>query len=996
MASESVRVIARGQLSFIDVTIPNKDSIRSRWIEINGTDSVTQTSDKGSYYTIKTLVAKYANIAGNSVLTFNGQVLTFNGYVLTFPNIGSSELDTYYYILRDFLADAGLADPAEEFEHFDWDTYSEHLTNYEDAETRLNDLIYQALQRYSSETRENYENFRVAINATIEEMQDVLDNTIETWFGDNTPTLSNFPASDWSASEYPDHLGDLYYSNTSGDGYRFQYDSTNDVYFWKLLQDSAAVEALSLARLAKDTADGKRRVFLSQPGTDDVYDVGDLWVNATVSGIYDMEGDGRAKNDLLRARVAKQAGVIFNPIHWQKASKYTDDTKALDVEDHLHDFQDEITTTIDMWTDDDFISPQEKLALYNYFNTETGIYNELVSRYEDTYGAPSTLDNYYQSYDNAYGALERTIGYYVQPKITAEDYPASDTHVWSDTITLSNTYPLQQHIGNYVSAKEAFEAALNDYAYSDYKYLKEALGLDGGTYIQDGGLVLGNVIGVLDSDDNVVAAMNGDGSISGWSDATNGTLMFAAGISDVTTAATTAATRIFADGTIITNKLIATNAELSGEITSSEGTIGGWRIANNALYSNDDSIELDANANSIKIYNSDGELATQVDGAVFTYASNIINTQSTITIGPGSTSYVLARAVDTPSDVTLEYAPTVTSDGLISATMSDAGTLRISGINLSFYLDLAPVPVPSAFHGYYKVELLAVSDAGSQTLYASGKEYWYSASDGSCPYNSAKAQTLLTNRSFTINLPAGNFTIYPKITIWLQGNNSGNPQGHGQDGYSVSAVYGFTRTSNATVGSPSRMSRLFGNGIAISYDSLNYFIAMNAAIAGPGGQPTSNTELRLQARSGSAGITLLNNGLAFVLNGYSRIVYSNPKSSIGGIRLGSDSVVHSGGGTLSTTDMYRNKYILSNSTQTVSLPNIIDAEVEFYILNLNGTLTLKAPSISTIKTYYYDSGAGTAKTAGATIDSFYSLRYLIKVTYINNEGLHYCIVQLIR
>lgn len=468
MASESAKVIARGQLSFIDITIPNKDSIRSRWIEINGTDSVTQTSNKGSYYTIKTLVAKYADIAGRCVLAFDGYALTFNGDVLTFPSIGTAELDSYYIILRNFLADAGLSDTAEEFEHFDWDTYSKHLTNYEDAETRLNDLIYQALQRYSSETRENYESFRSVINATIEEMQDVLDNTIETWFYDpDPPTLSNLPASQWTAAEYEDHLGDLYYSNTSGSGYRFQYDSTNQVYFWKLLEDAVATQALALAQTAKDTADRKRRVFLSQPTDTQAYDEGDLWVNATVSGIYkDGSSTENANNDLLRARVAKVSGVSFNPLHWQKASKYTDDTLAQGVANDLVAFQGSITALIDEWTDDSYISPQEKLALYNYFNAEIGAYNQLVDRYEHVYEEPSELEEYYEDFDAAYTNLERTIGYYVQPKITGRTYP-DDTHIWSDTIPINNTdYPLQAHISAYISAKEDFEAALNNYANS--------------------------------------------------------------------------------------------------------------------------------------------------------------------------------------------------------------------------------------------------------------------------------------------------------------------------------------------------------------------------------------------------------------------------------------------------------------------------------------------------------------------------------------------------
>ena len=84
--------------------------------------------------------------------------------------------------------------------------------------------------------------------------------------------------------------------------------------------------AIDAAAKAQDTADGKRRVFTSQPTIASIYDIGDVWVNATY---------GTYKNDFLVCITAKAAGAAFDIAHWQVASKYTDDTAAQDVKKYI-------------------------------------------------------------------------------------------------------------------------------------------------------------------------------------------------------------------------------------------------------------------------------------------------------------------------------------------------------------------------------------------------------------------------------------------------------------------------------------------------------------------------------------------------------------------------------------------------------------------------------------------------------------------------------------
>lgn len=155
------------------------------------------------------------------------------------------------------------------------------------------------------------------LSKDLEAVKNQIDGAIETWFYEPVPTLSNEPAVNWTTNEDKNvHLGDLYYDG-NGKAYRFQMSDTS--YVWQVITDSDITKALADAKKAQDTADGKRRVFVTTPSNASVYDIGDLWVNATY---------GSYKNDLLRCKTAKQANAQFSIEHWELASKYTDDTKA--------------------------------------------------------------------------------------------------------------------------------------------------------------------------------------------------------------------------------------------------------------------------------------------------------------------------------------------------------------------------------------------------------------------------------------------------------------------------------------------------------------------------------------------------------------------------------------------------------------------------------------------------------------------------------------------
>lgn len=144
----------------------------------------------------------------------------------------------------------------------------------------------------------------------IDEIQNQLDGKIDTYYFDYAPNNSNYPASGWTALERQDHVGDLFFWKSKG--YTYRYVKVGTSYQWERVKDEDIVSAMDKASEAKDTADGKRRVFTTTPKPP--YDIGDLWAQGSTG-------------DLMRCRTARSSGN-YNSSDWILATKYTDDTVA--------------------------------------------------------------------------------------------------------------------------------------------------------------------------------------------------------------------------------------------------------------------------------------------------------------------------------------------------------------------------------------------------------------------------------------------------------------------------------------------------------------------------------------------------------------------------------------------------------------------------------------------------------------------------------------------
>lgn len=118
------------------------------------------------------------------------------------------------------------------------------------------DLLY-ATKSSLTETSESIKmevSATYATKSTVEALQNVADNAIESWRGSGVPTSENKPASDWTTPEEKKrHSGDLYYDKDTGKAYRWGSDD-GVVYSWVLNQDTDITKALQDASNAQNAA----------------------------------------------------------------------------------------------------------------------------------------------------------------------------------------------------------------------------------------------------------------------------------------------------------------------------------------------------------------------------------------------------------------------------------------------------------------------------------------------------------------------------------------------------------------------------------------------------------------------------------------------------------------------------------------------------------------------------------------------------------------------
>lgn len=362
-----------------------------------------------------------------------------------------------------------------------------------------------AIKKASTTYKEDLDAYKLAMETTVNDLQGQIDGAIESWFYDPAPTLDNLPASLWTTDEDKNtHLGDLYYS-AEGRAYRFQLDIETNTYYWNEIVDTDIVKALENAKKAQDTADSKRKTFVSQPTASDSYDIGDIWLNATYN-----DGTTKYDNDMLRAVTAKAAGEAFSIEHWTLASKYTDDTvakEALESAKKANETAGELQTTVSSMKDftdeafaDGIITRSERVGIGQYVNQIDTIKAQVTQSYNEVDGnsllegvAKTNLKSGYDAFIAAATELVNQIN-----SVIADDEATSAERAAVDAkYTVFNT-----KYGDYTAylnaAIKSIEAKLNE-SIGGYAYLKEALQQETTTV---GGLILSSAVALGYVDDS--------------------------------------------------------------------------------------------------------------------------------------------------------------------------------------------------------------------------------------------------------------------------------------------------------------------------------------------------------------------------------------------------------------------------------------------------------------------------------------------------------------
>ena len=363
----------------------------------------------------------------------------------------------------------------------------------------------------------------------IADLQNQVDGAIETWFYDGVPTLENAPAISWKTDKDKEiHLGDLYYDNKTGKAYRFAKDS--NTYKWTIITDTDIAKALSDARMAQETANGKMKVFSVQPTTP--YQVGDIWVNAT----YPSDGS-TYKNEVLRCQTNKAAGSQFAIGDWIKASKYTDDTVANAAKKAAEDAQKAAQTAqtdiknlgktvtdnkkeFDNYVTDGYLEPSEIAAMAQDSKRLEDDFAAAQKSYNEVKGAEVLKSTKELTDLNAAFATLTTAKTELVTDLSdiSKRYNETDTNGKAAIVSAVGT-----KFTNFQSAYSAFydklglaNAYITSKIYGDlkqnitdlagYKYLKDALGQ---TTDIDGGLVMTTLLALRDGDGNVQSGING-------------------------------------------------------------------------------------------------------------------------------------------------------------------------------------------------------------------------------------------------------------------------------------------------------------------------------------------------------------------------------------------------------------------------------------------------------------------------------------------------------
>ena len=248
----------------------------------------------------------------------------------------------------------------------------------QDAQTSASDA-----DRKAQEIQDYIDN---ALRNELDGLHDQADGLVERWPGDYIPlpnnenptSEANYPANQWTTEEEKQkHVDDTFTKDSGSSEYlgnSWKWSKVNGVWQWVLISDTALTAALAQSARAEETANRKTRNFIVTPYPP--YEAGDTWSQG-------------ASGDYMRCVKSRESGS-FVESDWEKASKYTDDTKANEALERTR-----------IMADDGIISKEEKATLRDtlaQIKEEITTYQEQATVYgvsiNDLLNAYNTLNTF--------------------------------------------------------------------------------------------------------------------------------------------------------------------------------------------------------------------------------------------------------------------------------------------------------------------------------------------------------------------------------------------------------------------------------------------------------------------------------------------------------------------------------------------------------------------------------------------------------------------------
>ncbi|WP_053040137.1 hypothetical protein [Staphylococcus haemolyticus] len=316
--------------------------------------------------------------------------------------------------IEQIIADGQVDESEKTLANNSLNTYNTTLTAYSKAiQEALNTLSQIISSDVASKKVEEFNGVITTISSDVDTIKKQRDGSVITYYYSGVPTLSNDPAKSWTNNKLKDlHIKDMYLDTKSGYAYTFTKSGTS--YSWKPLTDQVIVSSLEQAKNAQDTADNKRRVFVTQPTPP--YDQGDMWTQGSQGDIF-VCGTSRTTGSFVSS-------------DWVKASKYTDDTVAKQAAKDLKDYKVKMTKDFKDLNDgvstfkaevvkdfkDGIVTEAEKTRLRVQLDILDRESQDIEERYNSIFNSQyadtqvkATISNARSTYNNSLTKLRNTI-----------------------------------------------------------------------------------------------------------------------------------------------------------------------------------------------------------------------------------------------------------------------------------------------------------------------------------------------------------------------------------------------------------------------------------------------------------------------------------------------------------------------------------------------------------------------------------------------------------